>query len=819
MTARIAALLTVPLAMSIPIATGEARDMLTPTFIVSGEETIVASAVVTDDPYRADNTGVRDATASIQKALDAVARFNGGVVFVPAGRYRIDGSLRLGHGTTLMGEWQHPDRGGIGKGTVLLAFAGCGDESAPPLILLTPHRETALRNISVWYPEQAADDIRPYPFTIQGGTATIGNVTLCNSYSAIRLTVFNASVVANVYGTALNRGIVAPKSTEFSWMYDVHLSSRYWREAAREIGGASLAPDEVAAIDDFTKRHLIGLELGRLDALAIYRFDADNARTPVLIKKNDRVSQHRVHGFGGVVAEFPRRREEHGWDPWYYGMHYANVDNVPEADGKSYAFAKIPMPLRTDAASFIDVTRPPYSAAADGEQDDTQAIQDALDAAGSLGGGTVYLRQGESRVTRPLLVPKGVELRGPLGAGKIRQFRETCSLAVYCGRDTADPQTDTASITLMDHAGVRGFNVVYPEQAYDVQELQPYPYSIRGQGEGVWIADMHLLNSYHGIDLATHRCDDHVVAGVWGTVFHKGLDVGGGSQRGKLERIAFSYGPWAEAGRVRHVRSDALVQAIAEFCKQNSVHYSFGDCVGETAWGLVGFYPNVHFHFYEAQGRGCVDAELWLSMHDVAHKTNVQLDRGENIHLIGYFGTGGRDKTHNWLEVSEDFRGPLHVYAKTIQQTFLNHPIRFSPEQVHFHDELSLTAGKPATASRTAPGSDPAYAVDRDFRTLWQAPAGSYLQIDLGRVHTISRFGIESAGLLMPRELNTARAELHVSVDGNAFTRAAVLHAAGFARADTPVEQVSARYVRLYVTNPGADGIIRVASFDVSGPQ
>ena len=172
LAARIAALFAVPFAMSIPVAADEAQRMPTPTFIASPEETIVASAVVTDEPYSADNTGGHDATAAIQKALDAVARVNGGVVFVPAGRYRIDGSLELGYGTTLMGDWQHPDRGGIGKGTILLAYGGCGDESAPPLIQLTPHRETALRNISVWYPEQEADDIRPYPFTIEGGTCT-----------------------------------------------------------------------------------------------------------------------------------------------------------------------------------------------------------------------------------------------------------------------------------------------------------------------------------------------------------------------------------------------------------------------------------------------------------------------------------------------------------------------------------------------------------------------------------------------------------------------------------------------------------------------
>ena len=57
---------------------------LKPTFVVMGDDTIVASAVVTDAPYNADPTGARDATTAIQKALDAVAALNGGVVYLPA---------------------------------------------------------------------------------------------------------------------------------------------------------------------------------------------------------------------------------------------------------------------------------------------------------------------------------------------------------------------------------------------------------------------------------------------------------------------------------------------------------------------------------------------------------------------------------------------------------------------------------------------------------------------------------------------------------------------------------------------------------------
>lgn len=44
---------------------------------------------VTQAPYLADASGVKDATAAIQSALDAAAQAGGGVVYLPAGTYRV----------------------------------------------------------------------------------------------------------------------------------------------------------------------------------------------------------------------------------------------------------------------------------------------------------------------------------------------------------------------------------------------------------------------------------------------------------------------------------------------------------------------------------------------------------------------------------------------------------------------------------------------------------------------------------------------------------------------------------------------------------
>ena len=50
-------------------------------------------ATVTQAPYNADPTGAASAVTAIQRAIDACP--DGQVVYVPAGRYRLDGTLTL----------------------------------------------------------------------------------------------------------------------------------------------------------------------------------------------------------------------------------------------------------------------------------------------------------------------------------------------------------------------------------------------------------------------------------------------------------------------------------------------------------------------------------------------------------------------------------------------------------------------------------------------------------------------------------------------------------------------------------------------------
>ena len=101
--------------------------------------------------YGARGDGKADDTKALQAALNA-AQKEGPICYVPAGLYRLDGSLTVPPGVTLCGasggvpHSEHP------IGTVLLAYGGRGQPDGEPLITLKPNG--VVRNLVIHYPEQ-----------------------------------------------------------------------------------------------------------------------------------------------------------------------------------------------------------------------------------------------------------------------------------------------------------------------------------------------------------------------------------------------------------------------------------------------------------------------------------------------------------------------------------------------------------------------------------------------------------------------------------------------------------------------------------------
>lgn len=212
----------------------------------------VATYTVTTD-FNADPTGVQDSRNAFQTALDKLGENRrGGTLFVPAGRYRISGKLYIPSGVTMRGEWKRPVKGQPIEGTILMVDSQGGNETESNSFI-TMEPSTALTYLSIWYPHQDPENIKPYPPTVLYGRdgvwgneyCNVRHVTLVNSYSGIILSRSNGGGCPNiydVYGTPLSRGIEIDNIADVGRFEWIHFSPDYWAgsglEGAPKVGSA-----------------------------------------------------------------------------------------------------------------------------------------------------------------------------------------------------------------------------------------------------------------------------------------------------------------------------------------------------------------------------------------------------------------------------------------------------------------------------------------------------------------------------------------------------------------------------------------------------
>lgn len=205
------------------------------------------------------------------------------------------------------------------------------------------------------------------------------------------------------------------------------------------------------------------------------------------------------------------------------------------------------------------------------DTDITEALQKAIDSLKGIGG-TVYLSAGQYRVESPITVWEGIEIRG---CQDTFHFVTGSLILTDYGKEDEDGE---ALFTLMSGAGLRGVSICYDKVASN--DIKPYAYTVRGNGEGVYAVSVGL-NAYNGFDFFTNRCDAHYIEDLWGTCLNTVVRVGGGSEKGIIRDVHFNLGAWQN----NHFH----VSESHDYLKKNAKHFVIENCTDEILYHCFTF--------------------------------------------------------------------------------------------------------------------------------------------------------------------------------------------------------------------------------------
>jgi hypothetical protein len=208
--------------------------------------------------FNAKGNGKDDDTSAIQTTLETAGK-NGGKVYLPPGKYLVSKSLQVPAGVSVVGIANNPQYSDPLKGSIVLAIGDRNNEGGPALFEMGSC--CSVSGLTIYYPEQVADNIQPYPWTfhLQGNDNTIENVTLVNSYNGINIGP-EPNVrhrIRSVYGCVLRRGLKVDGCTDIGRIDNVQFHGHWWW--AKNVGG------NTDLVNDFMINNLEAFIFGRTD--------------------------------------------------------------------------------------------------------------------------------------------------------------------------------------------------------------------------------------------------------------------------------------------------------------------------------------------------------------------------------------------------------------------------------------------------------------------------------------------------------------------------------------------------------------------------
>ncbi|NLP47356.1 MAG: hypothetical protein GX345_00245 [Clostridiales bacterium] len=544
------------------------------------EHAVLADIIATRAPYYADPTGQADAAAAIQKALDDCQAAGGGTVFLPVGEYLVTSSITIPAFVSLHGDWQDPDLG-YEYGTIIKAAVESSHDDLPALFTLMG--SAGVVGLTVYYPEQSIDDVKPYPYTFYvpgrgpGGymLQSIINCTVINGYKGIGACFGSAAhemlTVENFKGTFLCRGADVRNQADVGNWNNVVIANRFWAES-----GSKSAP--LDKINTYTRKHAEGLVFGDLEWTQFNSIVISDRKIGIKVIKGKRIdfagSLYDIHidkcDIGILIEALDERWGMLLAKSYVYGSQHSILNqtqgvvkmvDVKLDGGKARASAKytsltevfeavrrlLKQGLRankkflcdsTDLSDFslyckkkIKVNPNLFVFEGDktGQSDISASLQNLLNTAGTVGG-LVYLPPGKYLLKSPVLVPEAVELRG--SSSIATRDQGDLSLGSLILTDYAlgcnSPSDEQALITLSKGAGINGLRIIYHTNSSTkpgaLGQVQTSPYAVRGSGEGVYFINSSIVAAYGGIDF--RGCDDHLIKRFVGCCYQNAILVG-----------------------------------------------------------------------------------------------------------------------------------------------------------------------------------------------------------------------------------------------------------------------------------------------------
>lgn len=230
-----------------------------------------------------------------------------------------------------------------------------------------------------------------------------------------------------------------------------------------------------------------------------------------------------------------------------------------------------------------------FGAKGDGETDDTEAIQKALDACAEQGGGIVFVPTGNYLIKTRLNIPAHVTLEGVFRAPTARSQYKGSTLLAVADKGNADGDP---FIALNPNSTLKGLTVYYPEQ--DKEQPVPYPWAIRGAGDNCSVIDVLLVNPWMAVDFGSHPCGRHMIRNLYAQALHKGIFVDKCYDVGRIENVHLW--PFWEASK-----------EMEQFMSSQATAFIFGRTDWEFVTGLFCIWYKTGFHFTQfADGPGNV---------------------------------------------------------------------------------------------------------------------------------------------------------------------------------------------------------------------